>query len=99
VPGHWQGSRRREQLPPGWESRIRPAIIARDSGRCRWIENNQRCPERGTDVDHIGDPADHSLLNLRLLCRTHHNRRSSRQGNAARAERRRRNTEAHPALG
>jgi 5-methylcytosine-specific restriction protein A len=98
MPGNWEGSHRREQLPPGWETRIRPAIIARDSGRCRWIENNRRCPEPGTDVDHVGDPHDHSLANLRLLCRTHHNRRSSRQGNDAQRARRLRNVEPHPAL-
>jgi hypothetical protein len=78
---------------------IRPAVIARDSGRCRWIENNARCPERGTDVDHIDDPLDHSMKNLRLLCSAHHARRTSRQGHAAKKAKKDRNVEQHPAFG
>lgn len=102
MPGGWVGtstSHRKTGLPADWESRIRPAVIARDSGRCRWIEGGQRCPEHGTDVDHIGDPHDHSLANLRLLCAPHHRRRTSRQGYAAKLARKNRNVEAHPALG
>lgn len=98
MPGGWVGSDRKSQLPAGWESRIRPAIIARDSGRCRWIEGGQRCRERGTDVDHIGDPHDHSLANLRLLCSAHHDRRTSAQGLAAKRAKAARNVERHPAF-
>jgi hypothetical protein len=99
MPGGWIGSQRRTELPSDWYSRIRPAVLARDSGRCRWVEAGQRCRDRGTDVDHIGDPTDHSLSNLRLLCSHHHDRRSSAQGNAARKARRERNIEQHPASG
>ena len=100
MPGGWTGTSatdRKTELPADWESRIRPAIIARDSGRCRWIENNARCAERGTDVDHIKDPLDHSLANLRLLCAAHHRRRTSRQGYEAKVAKKNRNVEAHPA--
>lgn len=101
MPGGWSGTSatdRKAELPPDWESRVRPAIIARDSGRCRWIENNARCPQRGTDVDHIGDPHDHRPANLRLLCATHHARRTSQQGQYAKAAKKNRNVETHPAL-
>lgn len=98
MPGNWEGSHRKADLPLGWPE-IRRQVIERDKGRCRWIENNGRCPAPGTDVDHIGDPHDHALKNLRLLCGTHHDRRSSAQGNAARRARRDRNIETHPALG
>lgn len=99
MPGNWAGSRRRAELPANWYTEIRPAVIARDKGRCRWIENNGRCPEPGTDVDHVGDPDDHSLAALRLLCAGHHGRRSSAQGNAAKKAKRDRNVERHPAFG
>lgn len=101
MPGGWTGSSqtdRRSQLPADWQSRIRPAVIARDSGRCRWIENNARCAERGTDVDHIRDPDDHRLENLRLLCAGHHARRTSAQGHAAKKAWKNRNVERHPAF-
>lgn len=96
MTGNWAGSTRHDDLPPGWTA-LRRQVIERDRGRCRWIENNGRCPAPGTDVDHIGDRNDHNLKNLRLLCAAHHARRSSAQGNAARHARRIRNTETHPA--
>lgn len=102
MPGGWTGSSasgRKTALPADWQTRIRPAVIVRDSGRCRWIEGGRRCPERATDVDHINDPHDHSLANLRALCGMHHRRRTSRQGHAAKAAWKNRNVEAHPALG
>jgi 5-methylcytosine-specific restriction protein A len=96
MAGGWAGSQRKTELPADWESRIRPAIIARDSGRCRWIEGGKRCPAKGTDVDHVGDKHDHSLSNLRLLCGFHHKKRTAIQGNTAKKERRDRNRELHP---
>jgi 5-methylcytosine-specific restriction protein A len=99
MPGGWEGSQRKTELPDGWELRIRPAIIERDSGRCRWIQDGKRCPARGTDVDHVGDKHDHSLSNLRLLCGFHHKRRTSVQGLDAKRAKASRNAERHPALG
>jgi 5-methylcytosine-specific restriction enzyme A len=60
-----------------------------------------RCAQRATDVDHIGPPDNHDPDNLRGLCSWHHNRRSSRQGNAAKAKRARlryRPERPHPGL-
>lgn len=60
-----------------------------------------RCTARATDVDHIGDPDDHTDTKLRSLCSWHHGRRSSRQGNTARGRLRARLTDPparHPGL-
>ncbi|PWH05205.1 HNH endonuclease [Brachybacterium endophyticum] len=67
---------RMRQLPKDWR-RIRQSVIARDSGRC------VQCGERGTDVDHIARGNDHSIENLRLLCRSCHMRRTGRDGGTA----------------
>jgi hypothetical protein len=101
MPGQWAGSNRRAELPPNWYTEIRPAVLERDGYRCTApLRDETRCPEPGTDVDHIGDPLDHNLNNLRLLCSWHHNKRSSAQGNQARHRPPplRRPPEAHPGL-
>lgn len=94
------GSEKGRELPPNWESEIVPAVKLRDGGRCKWIlPSGQRCPRPGTDVDHRGDPDNHSLRNLRLLCGFHHGRRTAKQGLQARAERKAkkfRRGEEHP---
>jgi hypothetical protein len=115
MSGQWQGGSRRSTLPPEWAPEIRPAILDRDGHRCTWITDlddggpsdylagdydpDLRCPRRATDVDHIGDAHDHSPGNLRSLCSWHHDRRSSKQGNAARRRySNRRPPERHPGL-
>lgn len=99
MPGGWQGSNRRAQLPPDWASRIRPMVLERDGQQCAIYDDGVRCTYRATDVDHIGDKNDHSPQNLRAICDWHHKKRSSAQGNAARKripEKRR--PEPHPGL-
>jgi 5-methylcytosine-specific restriction protein A len=99
MPGQWQGSNRRAELPPDWDSAIRPRILARDGQQCALVEDGVRCTQRATDVDHIGDKNDHRDENLRAICGWHHKKRSSQQGNAARkrvSEKRR--PEPHPGL-
>lgn len=94
-------SARTTPLPPNWQSQIRPRILARDNRACTWLTNGVRCNQPATDVDHIGDPADHSDANLRALCSPHHRRRSASQGGTAAAAKRlprTRPTEAHPGL-
>jgi len=94
------GDEKGRDLPPNWESEIVPAIKKRDKGRCRWVlPSGKRCPRPGTDVDHAGDPGDHRLSKLRLLCGHHHGIRTARQGNQARAQRKAkklRGAEDHP---
>jgi 5-methylcytosine-specific restriction protein A len=116
MSGRWADSSRRSILPPDWPA-IRLAILTRDGHRCIWLANHddggpsvylaggydpgQRCPSTATDVDHVGDPADHRPNNLRALCGWHHDRRSSQQGNNTRAALRaqlRLPAEQHPGL-
>lgn len=97
MSGGWQGSNRKATLPNGWP-RTRRRILKRDGYCCTWQDDERLvygmgrwvmgipdpCDAPATDVDHIGDPNDHSDANLRSLCSPHHDKRSSAQGNAAR---------------
>ena len=66
---------RMRQLPPNWRN-IRRQVIDRD--RVCVL-----CGNPGTDVDHIERGQDHSLRNLRLLCRACHMARTGRDGGKA----------------
>jgi hypothetical protein len=90
--------------PVDWVARVE-RVRKRDQ-TCTWVEHGERCgsTER-LEVDHIGDPADHDLDNLRLLCHTHHALRTNAQriaGLRVYNERRklgaRRPPERHPGL-
>lgn len=98
----WHGDRRKQELPPDWQRRIRPAVMRRDGWRCTWPTERGRCtwtdPTGGTlDVDHVGDRHNHDLSNLRTLCRGHHRQRTAAQGVAARPTRQRKAT-PHPGM-
>jgi 5-methylcytosine-specific restriction enzyme A len=85
------GSRRSVPLPSGWGA-IRYAVLVRDP-TCRWgavgIPNeDDRCGQPSTEVDHIGEPSDHRPSVLRGICYSHHLKRSSAQGNAVLSARR-----------
>lgn len=100
MPGGWQGTTRTAPLPSNWK-RVRAEILDRDGHECQWPDGARVCGALATDVDHIGDPADHSHGNLRALCAPHHKARTSRQGNASRWSPKRtgrRPPEAHPGL-
>ena len=93
-------SARTVPLPKNWPA-LRRQTLKRDGYACTWMDNGARCGQPATDVDHVGDPADHSPDNLRSLCSPHHRKRSARQGGqAAQAKRipRKRPAEAHPGL-
>jgi hypothetical protein len=115
MPGGWTGSNRNAELPANWRPVVRPAVLRRDGHACTWLEGYEdggfaaylagdysqadRCGERGADVDHVGDPHDHRPDNARTLCKWHHNRRSSKQGNAAQVRiSTKRPREPHPGL-
>lgn len=90
MPGQWAGSTRHDQLPTNWAT-IAAAIHARSGGLCEVTRasTGQRCgrPADG-GVDHITRPADGGTdepPNLQDTCRWHHNRKSSAEGNKARA--------------
>lgn len=102
VP-QWAGSDRRSRLPADW-SAIRKRVLRRDSHRCTFRDPDTRirCAEFATDVDHIIAGDDHRESNLRSLCGFHHQKKSSGEGGAAMAAKRReidqrfRRRETHP---
>ena len=77
------------KLPDNWAS-IRDTILARDP-RCRlgypdvWVtaKGMTACSGRATEVDHIGDPNDHTPANLRGACKPCHRRRTEQQAKDA----------------
>ncbi len=95
----WDTSNRAERLPADWQSR-RLTVLARAHGRCEARQRNgQRCRDRATDVDHIEHGDDHDLANLQALCRWHHARKSSAEGNQSRRRyTNKRPPEAHPGV-
>lgn len=86
--------------PVDWPARV--AHVKKRDRSCRWVTEGTPCGSiENIEVDHIGDPADHSLDNLRALCRPHHRSRTGQQANAAmQAKRipRKRPPEQHPGL-
>jgi 5-methylcytosine-specific restriction protein A len=96
----WSGSDRASRLPGNWGT-IRLRVLRRDGWRCKaTLSDGTRCPEPGTEVDHMQRGDDHSLANLQALCSWHHAKKSSAEGRAAQAPRpsRYRKAEAHPGL-
>lgn len=81
-------------MPPGWSSRIVPAILLRDPV-CRL--GLPGCAGRSTEVDHIGDKLDHRPANLRGVCHDCHVKRTAQQAADAKPKARR-SSEQHPGL-
>lgn len=96
--GRWAGSTRRKRLPPGWSSRIQPAVIHRDP-YCMLRTHCDGAPS--TQADHIQPGDDHRMENYQGACKRCHQWKSSHEGGkaaaAARASRRRA-PERHPGL-
>ncbi|GAA2618827.1 HNH endonuclease signature motif containing protein [Actinomadura fulvescens] len=95
-------SRRTTPLPPGWHTRIRPRILARDGYLCQWPTRPGICGRPATDVDHR-DPAHLGGVddddNLWALCGDHHRTKTAREAGAAAARitaKRYRPAEPHP---
>lgn len=96
----WEGSTRKERLPEDWSLR-RVRVLRRDGYRCQWrMSTGAPCGELANQVDHVIAGDDHGLDNLQALCRYHHARKSSAEGNAAHRARptQRRPSEAHPGM-
>lgn len=86
MSGGWQGSDRRDRLPPDWPA-IRERVLRRDAYRCTWTTHGDRCKAVANQVDHRVAGDDHRDANLQSLCGPHHARKSAREGNAAKAAR------------
>jgi 5-methylcytosine-specific restriction endonuclease McrA len=83
----WDTSDRADRLPPNWKDLVRQ-VWSRDGGRCTWkLPSGARCPRKGADVDHRNNNDDHSLRNLRLLCRHHHDKKTQREAWAGKMRR------------
>lgn len=88
--------------PTDWAARV-AACKARDQS-CRWIisADGTVCGStENLECDHVGDPNDHDLSNLRMLCRPHHRSRTGRQGAEAKhanQAKRQRPPKLHPGI-
>lgn len=97
MPGGWAGSDRASRLPPDWPI-LRAAVLTEAGHRCEiLVRDGSRCRDRATEVDHIEAGDNHTRANLQAICEWHHRRKSSREGNSARA-RRHRQPPKHPGL-
>jgi len=101
MPGNWEGSHRRADLPDDWAER-KTYVWQRDQGLCQWpmnldthlvhdpaqfaLDHLERCGQPARDVDHIQHGNNHDLDNLQLLCGWHHDRKSSAEGNTAKTK-------------
>jgi len=98
-PPAWQGSTRRESLPPNWQT-LRRQILDRDGRRCTiTMRDGTRCRDKATDVHHLGTRDDHRPEQLAAICSWHHKRITAQEANGARSRpTSRRPTEPHPGL-
>ena len=87
MPGNWADSDRRQRLPPDWDARC-VEVYRLKGHRCYVVEYGRRCPNRATQVDHVRRGDDHSIENLAPICDDCHGRKSSREGNFAKAQKR-----------
>lgn len=101
MSGGWQNSDRRSRLPSNWPA-ITTAIHLRSGGICEVIKTStgQRCtnPANG-GVDHIDRDGGDGFENLRDTCHFHHSKKSSKEGNDAKAAKKalkKRPQEEHP---
>lgn len=83
MSGQWRDSTRRARLPADWAARV-AQVKSRDGYRCTHRDSGVRCPNPGTDVDHIRRGDDHSLGNLRLLCSPCHKEKTQKEAQFAR---------------
>lgn len=96
----WDTSDRKSELPADWAAR-RMRVLRRDAYKCRAKDSRGiRCGAPANQVDHISRCANHDEDNLEALCRWHHARKSSAEGNSVhpRRPRQAREPEAHPGL-
>lgn len=100
----WNGSSRRDRLPPDWPI-IRKRVLKRDGWLCQWrMTDGSKCHADANEVDHVKRGDDHELRNLRSLCKWHHAKKSAGEGASAgwakkrQIDQRFRRSEDHPGL-
>lgn len=85
----WEGSTRKDGLPSWWPVTVRRIIkrdpICRCVGCIKCWPVGGPCTRRSAEVDHIIRGNDHKDTNLRGICVTCHGRKSSQEGNEAKA--------------
>jgi 5-methylcytosine-specific restriction enzyme A len=86
APGHhvkipWDGSTRRQRLPPDWPA-IQRAVLERDGHQCQLRYDG--CTTLASHADHIEAGDDHRMASLQAACSHCHAIKSSAEGNAAR---------------
>lgn len=86
----WDTSDRRDGLPRWWPVTVRRIMKRDPTCRCPgcikcWPVGGP-CTRSSKEADHIGDPADHRDIMLLGKCRPCHGRKSSLEGHAAKAE-------------
>lgn len=82
TSGRWTDRPQGRALPSNWSRTIRPRILVRDP-HCTLRQPG--CTLVSTEVDHIGDPDDHSDGNLRGACHHCHAKRTAAQAATGRA--------------
>lgn len=104
---NWRRSRPAVPLPPDWDSKVKPRILARDLHRCQVIrqDTGRRCLARAIEVDHITPRAEGGTdrdSNLQAICTWHHKQKTGREGGVASGRARRAKRDAakpiHPGL-
>jgi 5-methylcytosine-specific restriction endonuclease McrA len=93
-------SGRSSPLPSNWKF-TRANVLRRDKHQCVRIreDTGRRCQEKATDVNHKGDPNDHTYKNLESLCSYHHDLITAQQGGlATRQAKAKRKPKSHPGV-
>lgn len=81
----WATSNRTQRLPKNWQH-LRQQTASQAKGQCQArLTNGTRCPNQGTQCDHIQPGDNHTPDNLQWLCAWHHTQKTSRE--AAQASR------------
>ncbi len=82
MSGKWASSNRRDELPHNWQQ-VRDEVRRRAGGQCETITDGNRCPNKGTDCDHINDRNDHRSEACQWICGAHHALKTGEEATAA----------------
>lgn len=79
----------KRNLPPNWSALVKQVLASQPgcqiayAGRWAGRTGMMQCGGAATEVDHIGDPGDHTPGNLRGVCTPCHRRRTEQQAKDA----------------